>query len=186
MDDDMIINLYWERSESAIKETATKYGNYCTAIAMNILHNKEDSEECINDTYLNTWNTIPPQRPNNFMAFLGRIIRNLSFNKYKERRAKKRSGDEIEILLSELENIIPSGNNVEKDYETGSIAAIIDSFLDSIDSETRIVFVRRYWYSDSVKDIVKRFGISESKVKSILLRTRNKLKKYLEKEEANI
>lgn len=182
MDDEIIINLYWERSESAIAETAKKYGNYCTAIAMNILHSQEDSEECVNDTYLNTWNSIPLQRPNILKAFLGRIIRNLSFNKYKEKRSKKRGGNEVELLLSELESVIPSGSNVEEEYEAGSTAEAINSFLYSLDTENRVIFVRRYWYADSIEAIAERFGMSVSKIKSMLFRTRGKLKVYLEKE----
>ena len=115
MDDTMIIDLYWERSESAINETALKYGNYCTKIAMNILQSREDSEECVNDTYLKTWDAIPPQRPAKLSAFLGRITRNLSFNKYKARSTQKRGGTDIELLLSELEDCIPSSSSVEAD-----------------------------------------------------------------------
>jgi len=186
MDDEMIISLYWERSESAISETDKKYGGYCTKIAMNILHNKEDSEECVNDAYLKAWNAIPPQRPMIFMSFLGRITRNLSLDKYKERRAQKRGGDKIELLLSELKNCVPSNADVEAEYEAGIIAKAINIFLDSIDLESRAVFVRRYWYADPVGLIAERFDMSESKVKSMLFRTRKKLKTYLEKEEVNI
>ena len=182
MDDTMIIDLYWERSESAINETALKYGNYCTKIAMNILQSREDSEECVNDTYLKTWDAIPPQRPEKLSAFLGRITRNLSFNKYKARSTQKRGGTDIELLLSELEDCIPSGSSVEADYEAGQLAKLIDSFLASSKPENRVIFVRRYWYADSIASISNRFGISESKVKSSLLRTRNKLRDYLEKE----
>ena len=182
MDDSMIIDLFWERSESAINETALKYGNYCTRIAMNILQSREDSEECVNDTYLNTWNAIPPQRPTKLSAFLGRITRNLSFNKYKARNTQKRGGTDIELMLSELEDCIPSGSSVEADYEAGQTAKLIDRFLASSKPENRIIFVRRYWYADSIVAISERFGMSESKVKSSLLRTRNKLKDYLEKE----
>ena len=186
MDDNMIINLYWERSETAISETANKYGGYCTQIAMNILKNREDSEECVNDTYFKTWNSIPTQRPNILMSFLGRITRNLSLDKYKKRSAQKRGGNEFDLLLSELENCVPSNSNVEAEYEAGATAKIIDSFLYSIDQENRIVFTRRYWYADSIESIANRLGISESKVKSILFRTRNKLKSYLEKEGVNV
>lgn len=186
MDDDMIIDLYWARSESAISETAKKYGNYCAKIAMNILQDREDSEECVNDTYLKAWNAIPPERPVIFLSFLGRIARNLSLNKYKKRNTKKRGGNEVELLLSELESCIPSGSNVEAEYETGMIAKTIDNFLYSIDTENRIVFVRRYWYADSIASISARFNMSESKIKSMLFRTRNKLKAHLEKEGVTI
>jgi len=182
LDDNMILDLYWARSESAIRETAQKYGGYCTKIAMNILQNSEDTEECVNDTYLKTWNAIPPQRPTIFSSFLGKIIRNLSLNKYKEQRAKKRGGYEVALLLDELEDCVPSGNRVEYEYEAGVIAQTIDRFLHSIDAESRIVFVRRYWYVDSIRSIAARFQMSESKVKSMLFRTRSKLRIYLEKE----
>ena len=182
MDDNMILDLYWARSESAISETAQKYGGYCTKIAMNILQNSEDTEECVNDTYLKTWNAIPPQRPTIFSSFLGKIIRNLSLNKYKEQRAKKRGGYEVVLLLDELEDCVPSSNRVEYEYEVGVIAQTIDRFLHSIDAESRIVFVRRYWYVDSIRSIAARFQMSESKVKSMLFRTRSKLRIYLEKE----
>jgi RNA polymerase sigma-70 factor (ECF subfamily) len=182
----MILDLYWARSESAISETALKYGRYCAQIAMNILQNSEDTGECVNDTYLNAWNAIPPQRPIIFSSFLGKITRNLSLNKYKEQRAKKRGGHEIALVLDELEDCIPSGCAVEAEYEAGVIAKAIDSFLFSIDAESRIIFVRRYWYADTIIEIASRFKISESKVKSTLFRTRNKLKIHLEKEGVTI
>jgi RNA polymerase sigma-70 factor (ECF subfamily) len=182
----MILDLYWSRSESAISETALKYGNYCTKIAMNILQNREDTDECVNDTYLKTWNAIPPQRPEIFPSFLGKITRNLSLNKYKEQRTKKRGGYEVALLLDELEDCIPSGNSVEAEYEAGIIAKAIGSFLYSINTESRIIFVRRYWYVDSITCIATRFQMSESKVKSMLYRTRNKLRTYLEKEGITI
>ena len=186
MDDNSIIDLYWERSESAISETAQKYGNYCTTIALNILHNKEDADECVNDTYMKTWNAIPPQRPTTFSAFLGKIARNLSINKYKEYRAQKRGSYEIPILLEELEGCIPSANSIEAEYEAGILVKAIDHYLGLLDPENRIVFVRRYWYVDSISSIASRFQMSESKVKSMLFRTRNKLRIYLEKEGVSI
>jgi len=182
MDDDMILDLYWARSESAINETAKKYGSYCLTIANNILQNSEDAEECVNDTYHKTWDTVPPQRPTIFRAFLGKIARNLSLNKYKEQRTKKRGGDGITLMYSELEDCIPSNSNVEMEYESGFVIGAINSCLLSLDSESRIVFVRRYWYADSIQAIATRFQMSESKVKSMLFRTRNKLKSYLENE----
>ena len=182
MNDDMIIDLYWRRSEAAIRETAQKYGGYCTAIAMNILQSREDSDECVNDAYLRVWDTIPPQRPVLFRPFLGRVTRNVSLNRYKERHAQKRGGNEIELLLEELEGCVPSGSDVEDEYESGVTAKAIDRFLCSIDAENRIVFVRRYWYADSIAGISERFRVSESKVKSMLFRTRVKLKAYLESE----
>ncbi|HEY8349215.1 MAG TPA: RNA polymerase sigma factor [Clostridiales bacterium] len=182
MDDEMILDLYWARSESAISETANKYGSYCTKIAVNILQNSEDAEECVNDTYHKAWDSIPPQRPANFRAFLGRITRNLSLNRYKEQRTQKRGGDNITLIYSELEECIPSNSNVETEYESGLVAGAINSFLLTLDKESRIVFVRRYWYADPIQAIAERFGMSESKVKSMLFRTRKKLRAYLENE----
>lgn len=182
MDDELILDLYWARSESAISETAKKYGSYCTKIAVNILQNNEDAEECVNDTYHKAWDAIPPQRPSNFRAFLGRITRNLSLNKYKEQRTRKRGGDNIALIYSELEECIPSGSNVEKEYESNLVISAINSFLLSLDKESRIVFVRRYWYADPIQAIAARFQMSESKVKSMLFRTRKRLRTHLENE----
>lgn len=182
MTDMEILDLYWARSESAISETARQYGSYCIAIAMNILRNKEDSDECVNDTYLKTWNAIPPQRPAVFSSFLGRITRNLSLDKYKARKAQKRSGDETALLLSELEDSVPAAHRVEDAVEAGFLEETIENFLSAIQLEDRVLFVRRYWYADSIAGIAKRFAMSESKVKTNLFRTRSKLKHYLEKE----
>ena len=181
MDDEKIVDLYWERSELAIAETSIKYGKYCRTIALNILSNHLDAQECENDTYIAAWNAIPPTRPIKLLAFLGRLTRNIALDRYDYNAAKKRNG-KFNILLSELEECIPSANNVEMQYESGQVSMAISDFLRSIDSEIRVVFIRRYWYSDSLKDISKQLGISESKLKSILFRTRNKLKVYLEKE----
>jgi len=174
-----ILDLYWERSESAINETAQQYGSYCTAIAMNILRNKEDSDECVNDAYLKVWNTIPPQRPKVFSAYIGRITRNLSLNMYKARKAKKRIGDETALLLSELDDCISSVRNVEEELEEAILEEAIDSFLIAIKLEDRLLFMRRYWYADSIEELAMRFNMGESKIKTNLFRTRNKLKKYL-------
>lgn len=182
MDDHAIIELFYSRSETAIHETSQKYGNYCSRIAMNILANKEDSEECVSDTYFKTWNAIPPQRPKVLRSFLGRITRNLSLNRYKEKRRQKRGGDEVDLLLSELEGCVSSDHTVETELERGRIAGTINKFLYSIEIEHRVIFIRRYWYVDSISSIAKRLGVSESKVKSVLFRTRNRLRAYLEKE----
>ena len=182
MDDDMILNMYWVRCESAIDETAKKYGNYCAVIAKNILNNNEDSEECVNDTYLKTWESIPPQRPLLFRSFLGKITRNLALNKYKELRTQKRGGGEVALLFSELEDCIPSSSNVELECEAGIVIDAINKCLMSMNDENRTVFVRRYWYADSIGAIASRCQMSESKVKSMLFRTRNILKNHLENE----
>lgn len=185
MDDEKIVDLFWERSELAIVETKTKYGKYCRSIAFNILSNYSDVEECENDTYIAAWNAMPPTRPTKLLAFLGRLTRNIALDRYDYNFAQKRNG-EFNLLLSELEECIPSTYNLEAQYENGQIAKAISKFLYTVDSQRRVIFIRRYWYSDSIKDISLQFGITDSKVKSILFRTRNKLKAYLEKEGIKI
>ena len=180
--DNEIIDLYWVRSESAIQETVRQYGSFCTTISMNILKNKEDAEECVNDTYLKAWDAIPPQRPTVFSSFLGRIVRNLSLDRYKARKAQKRSIDETALLLSELDDCIPSTSSVEDEVDTGILEEMIDRFLSSIGKDDRVFFVRRYWFADPITGIAERFAVGESKVKTSLFRTRNKLREYLEKE----
>lgn len=181
MEDEKIIELYFNRSEAAIEETSQKYGSYCRAIANNILGSYEDAEECENDGYRVLWERIPPERPAYFKGFLGRIVRNLALNRYDYNTAKKRNG-KFQVVLSELEECIPSKISLEQQVEEREISKEITLFLKSIEKEKRIVFVRRYWFSDSIEDIALGFGISESKVKSILFRTRKKLKIHLERE----
>lgn len=182
MNDEEILDLYWQRNEDAITETAIKYGNYCRHIAINILSNKEDAEECVNDTYMHTWDSIPPNRPNIFRTWIGRITRNLSIDRYKYHKAQKRSSNEVELILSELEECIPSSHNIEKEMEDQEVAKLINQFLEDLSVEKRTIFVRRYFFSDSVRQIAEKYGISENKVKSLLFRTRNSMRKFLEKE----
>lgn len=186
MEDEAIIGLYWSRSESAVAETAKKYGGYLFRIAVNILKNKQDSEECVNDTYMKAWSAIPPERPVKLPPYLGRITRNLSINKYEKRKAKKRAGDETAVIFGELEECIPSRDNIEKDYESGLTGEMISGFLRTISEESRIVFVRRYWYADSVALISERLKISQSKVKTTLFRTRVRLREHLEREGISV
>ena len=181
MDDSGIIDLYWHRHDTAIAQTEQKYGQYCRVIAFNILHNREDADECANDTYLAAWNAIPPQRPGRLSAFLGRITRNIALNKYDYYNADKRSSA-FTMLLSELEECLPSQDDVVSQYEAGETSRLITGFLQGQSHECRTVFLRRYWFSDTITEIAARFGMSESKVKSILFRTRKKLKQHLEKE----
>lgn len=178
MEDCQIIELYWQRSESAIAETSGKYGKLVRKIAMNIVGNFSDAEECENDTYIATWNAIPPTRPNILSAFLGKIARNIALNRYEYNKAQKRNS-EFDLILSELEECIASKNTVEDAVEEGVVAAMLDEFLEKQKKETRMIFVRRYWYSDSVKDIATRMQISESKVKTVLCRTRKELQGFL-------
>ncbi|MCL2633438.1 MAG: sigma-70 family RNA polymerase sigma factor [Oscillospiraceae bacterium] len=182
MTDIEILDLYEKRCQSAIDETAKRYGAYCTAIAMNILKNREDAEECVNDAYLNVWNTIPPNRPAIFSSFIGRITRNVSLNKYKSRKVQKRSGDETALLLSELNDCVPAVSSVESEVDMRVLEKAIDEFLSGVSKNDRLFFMRRYWYNDSVLSIAERFSVSESKVTSSLFRTRKKLKIHLEKE----
>ncbi len=180
MEDEKIINLYFEKNESAISETAAKYGAMIRGISYNILNNHSDSEECENDTYHITWNKIPPERPNFLSAFLGRIARNVAFDKYRYRKAAKRNA-EFDLALSEIENCVSSKTSIETEEDKKMLAEYISNFLRGISFTKRVVFVRRYWYCDSIGKIANDYGYSESKVKSMLMRSRNELKKYLER-----
>lgn len=179
MEDSQIIELYWQRCEDAIAQTSKKYGRLCRKIALNIVGNYEDAQECENDTYVATWNAIPPTRPNVLSAFLSRIARNIALNRYEYNKAQKRN-NEFDLVLSELEECIAGKSSVEDAYEEGVVAKMLDDFLAGLSKEKRVIFVRRYWYSDAVKDIAKRMQISESKVKTVLFRTRKELQEYLE------
>lgn len=181
MEDQGIVHLYLERSQQAIVETKNKYGAYCRVIARNILSSYSDVEECENDTYLAAWNAIPPTMPRKFSVFLGRITRNIALDKYGYNTAKKRNR-EFEVILTELEDCLSSTDTVETVYEAGEIAKVINQFLYDIDEQARHLFIRRYWYTESIKDLAMRFNMSTSKVKSILFRTRNKLRIHLDKE----
>lgn len=185
MEDNKIVTLYWERSEEAIAVTQEKYGKYCYSIAFSILNSEQDSEECVNDTYNNAWNAMPPHRPSRLSTFLGKITRNIALNRYYHNRALKRSSN-IEIALDELEEVLAKDNEFDSVAEETVLKDIINRFLASLSKDNRIIFVRRYWYLDSIKDISVRCGISESNVKAKLLRTRNKFKVFLESEGIHI
>ncbi|MBQ9745424.1 MAG: sigma-70 family RNA polymerase sigma factor [Clostridia bacterium] len=178
MNDEEIISLYWARNERAIEETHVKYGHFCYSIANNILKNNEDSEECVNDTYYNVWNTVPPKRPNVFAAFLGRITRNLSLKRYRAKTAKKRAGGQE----AELSECIPDGAHIDERLSAEELGKSIDSFLRKLPLHEQQIFVLRYWYNEKVADIAKRSGFGESKVKMVLSRTRKKLASHLAKE----
>ncbi|WMJ84079.1 RNA polymerase sigma factor [Oscillospiraceae bacterium LTW-04] len=185
MNDREIIALYWERSEAAVEETEKKYGKLCRHIAMNILQNSQDVEECINDTFLGTWNSIPPQKPAVLSAYICRIARNCALKKYHYNNSKKRN-KQIEISFTELEDCISQNASEENSCETELLAKAISTFLRTLSYENRTIFMRKYWFFDSISDIANRFSMSESKVKSILFRTRGKLKEFLMKEGINI
>ena len=185
MDDLRIIELYWERSEDAIRETESKYGRLCKHIIKNILANEQDREECMNDTYLGAWNTIPPQKPNIFSSFIGRIARNQALKKYEYVTAERRKPEAL-CSLTELEECLTDKNSIETELESKRIEKAISDFLWCQDEEKRMIFIRRYWYFDPISVISRRSGFSESKVKSMLYHTRQKLKVYLESEGIEI
>ncbi len=183
MDDHDIVKLYWERSEAAITALADKYSKYCMRIANNILNDKQDAEECVNDTYLRTWNAIPPALPMNLLTFLGKITRNLALNRLEKYHAQKRNFGQSAIALSELEECIPDMTATPENFaESETITQTINLFLTGLSEINRKIFMRRYWYMSGIDEIASDHGMSVSKVKSILFRTRKKLKKFLEKE----
>lgn len=185
MDDRKIIELFHNRSEQAITELSEKYGAVCTKIATNILNSKLDAEECVNDAYLGAWNTIPPQIPNPLSTYICRIVRNLSIKKYHSNRSVKRNSF-YDVALEELESCIPSGKTAESELAAKELSRMIDDFLDTLDKDSRVMFVRRYWYSDSISDIAARFHTSNNNVSVRLSRTRKKLKNYLKKEGVEV
>ena len=179
MEDKEIIELYFNRDEKAIRETAKKYGAYCNSIAHNILDDWRDCEECVNDAYLKTWQSIPPCRPNILSAYIGKIVRNLAFDKYNASHAQKRGGYEVPLVLDELAQIV-SVDPVEEDKT--DLTEAINSFLRQLPKQKRQIMVSRYWYCQSVKEIAQRFEMSDNQVSVTLNRLRNKLKQYLTKE----
>lgn len=184
MDDIKIIELYFERDEQAIKETDAKYGKLCHSIAYNILNNHADSEECVNDTYIGVWNAVPPTRPNNFMSFICRIARNLSLKRLEFITREKRSENML-VSLSELEAVLPD-ERYAPDIKDEDVGKLIGSFLCSKKEDVRNVFIRKYFFFDSIADIAARYSFTESKVKNMLFYTRNQLKDYLIKEGVEI
>ena len=182
MEDLKIIELYWNRDEEAIRETQYKYGNYCYAIAYNILYNNEDAQEIVNDACNATWDAIPPAHPMNLSTFIGKITRNLAINRLRYNKAEKRGGGQAVLSFDELEGCIGDHEFVTHDEDDSGLVETIDRFLDTLKKEQRQIFVCRYWYFDSIEDIAQRFGCTESKVKMSLKRNRAKLKAYLIKE----
>ncbi len=180
--DEDIVALYWARDESAVKETAEKYGGYCYQIALQILCDREDAVECVNDAYLNAWNSMPPHRPAILSTFLGKITRFAALKKRRGMQAAKRCGGEPALVYEELEECIPADGDIASALEGKELAAVIDRFLILLPTTERRVFVCRYWYFDSISSICEQFGFSESKVKSMLFRTRKKLLSSLKKE----
>lgn len=180
MEDEKIVDLLWQRNEAALEKLKGKYGGYCYRVVNNILENREDANEVLNDVYLSVWNSVPPHRPQILSAFLGKIARNLSLKKWREVTAQKRGGGEVVLVLEELSECIPDINSVEDEISAKELSAIINEFLRTLPETERKIFVCRYWYHDSILDICKRFGFGQSKVKMSLLRSRQKLLKLLE------
>ena len=180
--DDRIVELYWQRSESAIRETADKYGDYCYYIAYNILYNREDAEESVNDTWLDAWNNMPPHKPSILSTFLGKITRRISIDRWRKKHAGKRGGGEMDLVLDELEDCVSDPTDVQMVIEGREMARLIREFLDGLGATERRIFLRRYWYMDSVSAIAQEFDFTESKTASMLHRTRGKLRDKLESE----
>lgn len=182
MEDSRIVDLYWQRSEAAIYETQNKYGHYCLAIASSILPAPEDAEESVNDTYMAAWNAIPPHRPSVLSAFLGKLTRRISIDRWRKLRADKRGGSTVTVALEELSECIPSRSDPALEVEAKELAQTINHFLDSLSETERSVFIMRYFNLAQLRDIEKAYTMSSSKLKSMLHRTRGKLRAYLKKE----
>lgn len=180
MEDSKIIDLYWQRDQQAIEETDRAYGGRLSALSVRILNSVEDARECVNDTYLAAWNTIPPQRPEFFFAYLAKICRNCSLGRLDWLNAAKRKA-EVVTLTREMELCIPDRSN-DRRLEGQELGKLLNTFLGTISRENRMIFLRRYWYADTIEEIASRYGVTQSKVKTSLHRTRNKLSVFLQKE----
>ncbi len=179
MDDNDIIQLYWDRNDQAIHMTSEKYGHYCKSIARNILNNDQDADECVNDTYWNAWNAMPTLWPEQLATFLGKITRNLSFNKYKHNHAEKRGGGEIPLVLDELADCVSDTDDVAQIIDRQELRKAINSFVRSLSTKKRNLFVRRYWYADPVSEIAADYEMLQASVSKALERTRKQLNTYL-------
>lgn len=182
MTDSEIVSLFWERNEDAISAVSEKYGRYCAKIAKNILHNEQDAEECVNDTYMKAWEKIPPEKPRVFSAFIAKLARNTALDKYRRDHAEMRGGGEVPLIFEELSDCVSDKNSVEQTAERNEILAAVNKFLGRLSSKKRIMFVSRYCYCESVREIAQRFGVSETGVSATLSRTRKALCEYLKKE----
>lgn len=174
MDDRAIIDLYFARSEQAISATAEKYGAYCHTISYNILYNREDADECVNDTYMKAWHAIPPTRPRRFSAYLAKLVRNVALHTYEKTHAKKRGGSQVPLVIDELEHCLSASMT-----EDSEMVELLNGFLEQLPQETRQIFIGRYFHFQSIKDIAKMHQVTESKVKMVLMRTRNELRDKL-------
>ena len=183
MEDSQIVALYWARNQQALAETAHKYGNYCFSIAYNILSNREDADESVNDTYMSAWERIPPHEPSVLSAFLGKLTRRISLNKWRSKSRRKRGGGQVILALEELGECIPGGEDVARQAEQRELTRAITAFVNALPETERDIFLCRYWYLADIRQIASGFGFTESKVKSMLHRTRIKLRTHLKEEE---
>ena len=183
MEDKQIIELFFSRSEEAISKLSEKYGTYCHQVARNVLRNESDIQECVNDTYLAVWNKIPPNRPEKLSVYLGKITRRIAIDTVRKQTAQRRRSNEFDLALDELNDCIGGGMQPDQAIEQKELSKVINSFLHSLPKTEQKVFVRRYFYLESIETVAKRFSFTESKVKSMLTRTRDKLKRYLEQED---
>jgi len=182
MQDDQIVELYWRRDPDAIRESEAQYGRYCRAVARNILPDAQDAEECVNDTWLGAWNAMPIHRPERLAPFLAKITRSLAFNRFKAGRAEKRGGGELPLVLEELEGCVPTVPSAAQAVEDAELERMVDRFLHTLPERECSVFLRRYWYAEPLADIAGRYGMKVNAVKSSLFRSREKLRRYLERE----
>ena len=183
MEDSVIIELYWQRSEAAISESRTKYGRYCRVIADNILRSPEDTEECLDDTWLRAWQAMPPHKPHRLSVFLGKITRNLAIDRYRRNKAEKHGKGQTALCLEELAECVGTDETITDDI---ALRAALEAFLQELEGEAKDIFMLRYWYMFSVKEIAERTGKSAGAVKMSLKRTRGRLKSYLEQEGFDI
>ncbi len=183
MDDNTIITLYFQRDETAIRESDKKYGTYCSTIANNILHSPQDSEECVNDTWIRAWNAIPPEKPTRLSVFFGKITRNLAIDRWRKSKSAKLGGGQIPLCLDELAECVGTNRNLSAELD---LKEALDTFLSSLKPQTKRIFMLRYWHLYPISDVAKLCGISEGAVKMSLKRTRNLLRAHLEKEEIAI
>ena len=181
MDDSQVVELFWKRDERAVEEAASRHGGLCRSLALHVLGDRQDAEECVNDALLAAWNSIPPQRPEKLAAYLARLTRNLALRRRRDESRIKRGGTQSELAFEELDECLPGRENVESAFERSELNAAIERFLRSLPRTERRLFLCRYWYFDSITELSGIFGFSESKVKSMLWRSRGKLRRCLEK-----
>lgn len=182
MEDEKIIELFFDRSEQALQELDKKYGQVCHKLSRNILNDRLDAEECVNDAYLGMWNAIPPEKPDPLLTYLCKVVRNISLKLYHRKTAARRNSI-YDVAIQELEACLTAPDNVEAEIETKELACMIADFLDTLTEENRVIFMRRYWFSDTYADISRRVGLSEKNVSVRLTRIRRQMKQYLTERE---